>query len=92
MKRNCCMLLTPVGFQLWSKFHRNGSKGCCADFASHVRNCASPLLARLTSLVVRASPAACASWARNKLECWTFILEKVGDTEGNCDYTKHNGC
>lgn len=63
MKLNCCTLLTVVGFQLWNRFHGNGSRGCCVDFASHVRSGASPLLegARLAFLVVRVSPAACVS-------------------------------
>lgn len=48
--------------------------------------------ARLASLVARASPAARAPWARNKLGCWTFIVGKVGDTKDSCDYTKRSVC
>lgn len=48
--------------------------------------------ARLASLVVRASPAALASWARNKLGCWTFVVGKVGEPKGNRAYRKHNVC
>lgn len=44
------------------------------------------------SPVVRVSPAAFASWARNKLGCWTFVVGKVGDPKGNYVYRKHNVC
>lgn len=93
MRLNCCVLLTLVGFQPWSKFRRNGFKCCCINFALHVRSLVLVPCwqgARPASLATQASPAAHASWARNNIGCWAFLIGKVGNTKGNCGYTKHN--